>query len=51
MTRILLELPEPLENHYYGRVYREFPDLVSVGQIEAKVCEFILHDLEGYGGT
>ena len=51
MTEIIIDCPEELTNLYFGKVEKEIPRLVSCREIEARVSELIVKDLEDYNGV
>lgn len=51
MISFNVDFPEGLINLYYGKVYNEIPRLTSCKEIETRVSELIVQDLEDYNGV
>jgi hypothetical protein len=51
MTPFTIDFPEDLIRIYFKKVYNEIPRLVSAREIEARVAELIVKDLEDYNGV
>ena len=51
MTEVVVDFPDKLIGLYFGRVDKEIPRLVSCREIEARVSELIVKDLEDYNGV
>jgi hypothetical protein len=51
VTDITINCPSKLAGLYFEKVDKEIPRLVSAREIEARVAELIVKDLEDYNGV